>query len=504
MGEFLLTVLSASGLLIWNFWRFYMFNKSIFELKDLLSKKETTSKEIIQSFLDRISAYNEKLNAFITVDEAAALKMAEDSDKRRESADLLSPFDGIPVALKDNICTKNIKTTCASKILSNFVPPFDATSFLKLKDQGFVLLGKTNCDEFAMGSSTENSFFGPAKNPFDPTRVPGGSSGGSAIAVSARMAPVTLGSDTGGSIRQPAAFCGTVGIKPTYGRVSRYGLVAFASSLDQIGTFGNNVDDAVELLTRISGHDSRDSTSIDSPIDFNPELIKPDVKDMVIGIPDEYFKGIDPEIEENIKKQVQFLEDAGAKVENISLKYTEYAIPVYYIIATAEASSNLARFDGVRYGMRADDVKNIQDLFFKSRSQGFGKEVKRRIILGTYSLSSGYYDAYYLKALKGRSLIINDFKKAFSKVDVIISPVTTASAFTIGEMVDDPLQMYISDILTISANLAGIPAMSVPVGLDSKGLPIGMQIMGNHFMEKNIFRAAKSIEKNTGTFTPTL
>ncbi len=478
--------------------------KKLTELAGMLNKEQITSVEICKSYLERIKNLNGKINAYITVDENIVLADAAEADKRRASKKTKSIYDGIPIAVKDNICTKGIKTTCASKILENFVAPYDAEVFSKLKDSGFILLGKTNLDEFAMGSSTESSFFGPTKNPYDLERVPGGSSGGSAAAVSAMTAPASLGSDTGGSIRQPASFCGVVGIKPTYGRVSRYGLVAYASSLDQIGTFANSVTDAAALLSIISGKDNKDSTSVDKEIDFSPDKLTFDPKGLKIGIPEEYYNGIDPEIKERTLDKINALVKLGAQTVNISLKYTEYAIPIYYLIATAEASSNLARYDGVRYGYRSPNIKNLSELYIKSRSEGFGKEVKRRIHLGTFSLSSGYYDAYYLKALKGRTLIIEDFKNAFTKADVIITPVTTTTAFKIGEMINDPLQMYMSDILTISVNLAGIPALSVPVGLHSNGMPIGLQIMGNHFDEKTILNIAGAVEKTGATIKPTI
>ncbi|HPJ40328.1 MAG TPA: Asp-tRNA(Asn)/Glu-tRNA(Gln) amidotransferase subunit GatA [Spirochaetota bacterium] len=479
-----------------------MIHKSIRELSDLLAEKKISAKELAQAYSDRIQVHNDRINAYITFDNDRLMKEAEESDARRAQGAPLSEYDGIPIAVKDNICTKGILTTCASGILRNFVPPYDATAYEKLKAKGFLTLGKTNMDEFAMGSTTENSFFGPAKNPFNTDKVPGGSSGGSAAAVSAGMAPVALGSDTGGSIRQPAAFCGVVGIKPTYGRVSRYGLVAFASSLDQIGSFGRTVDDASAVLGVISGHDTRDSTSIEREIDFGGSGDPDSVKGMVIGVPDEYYRGLPDEITGAIKKKISDLERMGARVEPISLKYTDYAVPIYYLIATAEASSNLARYDGVRYGYRAENITRLGDLYTRTRHEGFGKEVKRRIILGTFSLSSGYYDAYYMKALQGRTLIINDFKDAFSKVDVIITPTTVSTAFGIGEKVSDPLSMYMSDILTISANLAALPGISVPIGKDSSGLPIGIQIMGNHFQEKKILQAAGAIEKISEAITP--
>ncbi len=478
--------------------------KSVVELSRMLENNDVSAREICEAYLDRIDAFDEKIHAYITVDREDVLRQAKESDQRRGAKKQLSPFDGIPVALKDNMCTSGILTTCASAILNNFIPPYNATAYEKLLEKGFVLLGKTNLDEFAMGSTTETSYFGATRNPHDLERVPGGSSGGSAAAVAAKMAPVALGSDTGGSIRQPASFCGVVGIKPTYGRVSRYGLVAFASSLDQIGTFAGSVKDAGDVLGVISGKDTRDATSLERDVDFKSDTIDGNVKGMVIGVPDEYFENIDPEIRDNVMATIKELESRGAKTERISLKYTEYAVPIYYLIATAEASSNLARYDGVRYGNSSPNVKRLKELYFKTREQGFGKEVKRRIILGTFSLSSGYYDAYYLKALKGRTLIIEDFKRVFEKVDAIVTPVTISTAFKIGEKVDDPLSLYMSDILTISANLAAIPGISVPSGKDSKGLPIGIQVMGNHFQEKTILNVAQAIENICGHIDPGL
>jgi aspartyl-tRNA(Asn)/glutamyl-tRNA(Gln) amidotransferase subunit A len=468
--------------------------KTAAELSTLLSKGEATSVAIAQEYLNRAKDINTAINAYITIDEERTLREAAESDERRAKGKTLSPFDGVPVAVKDNICTKDLRTTCASKILHNFIPPYNATSYQLLRDAGFVTLGKTNMDEFAMGSTSESSFFGAVKNPHDLTRVPGGSSGGSAAAVAARIAPLALGSDTGGSIRQPAAFCGVVGVKPTYGRVSRYGLVAYASSLDQIGTFARSVDDAASLLSFICAKDGKDSTSTEGPIDFLPNMLSGDVKGLRLGIPEEYYSGASPDVKDAVMNAVKKLESLGAVVVPVSLKMTDYAIPVYYLIATAEASSNLARFDGVRYGYRSPNVSKLADLYNQSRSEGFGSEVKRRIILGTFSLSSGYYDAYYLQALKGRTLIIRDFKLAFEKVDVLVTPVTTSTAFGLGEKMSDPLEMYLSDILTISANLAAIPGISVPIGKDAKGLPIGLQIMGNHFAEKTVFNTAKAVE----------
>jgi aspartyl-tRNA(Asn)/glutamyl-tRNA(Gln) amidotransferase subunit A len=481
-----------------------MHDKSLHELASLLERGEINSRAIAADCLDRIARHNAALNAFITVDEERLFAEADESDARRAAGKPLSKFDGIPVAVKDNICTKGLRTTCGSGTLRDFVPPYSATAYLKLRERGFITLGKTNMDEFAMGSSTETSFFGPAKNPHDQTKVPGGSSGGSAAAVAARLAPAALGSDTGGSIRQPAAFCGVVGIKPTYGRVSRYGLVAYASSLDQIGAFGRTVDDAAALLEAISGRDAKDGTSIDRSVDFGPDALTGNVKGLVVGVPEEYFQGISPEMNDAVRERISGLEKLGAKIEPVSLRYTEYAVPVYYLIATAEASSNLARYDGVRYGYRSPNVKKLLDLYTETRNEGFGREAKRRIILGTFSLSSGYYDAYYLKALKGRTLIIRDFRQAFEKADVIITPTTITSAFALGEKISDPLQMYMSDILTISANLAALPCLSVPAGKDSAGLPLGLQIMGNHFQERKILDCAKAVESIGGNIGPAL
>lgn len=478
-----------------------LYTKTLSELSELLQGREVSSREIVSEHINRRRIIDDRINAYITFDEERLLREADESDKRRGSDAALSRYDGIPIAVKDNICTKGLRTTCGSGILRNFIPPYDATSYHKIKQMGFVTLGKTNMDEFAMGSTSETSFFGPVKNPHDLSRVPGGSSGGSAAAVSAMMAPAALGSDTGGSIRLPASFCGVVGIKPTYGRVSRYGLVAFASSLDQIGTIARTVHDAALLLEVISGIDVYDSTSLDREVDFTGDSVV-DVRGLRIGVPEEYFSGISPDIKDAIDDVIKKLEESGAGIENISLKYTEYAIPVYYLIATAEASSNLARYDGVRYGYRSPNVKKLTELYEKTRSEGFGKEVKRRIILGTFSLSSGYYDAYYLKALKGRTLIINDFRNAFSKVDAIITPTSPTTAFKLGEKLSDPLEMYLSDILTISANLAAIPGLSVPIGKDRNGLPIGLQIMGNHFQEKTILNIARAIEESCGPITP--
>ncbi|HOA07349.1 MAG TPA: Asp-tRNA(Asn)/Glu-tRNA(Gln) amidotransferase subunit GatA [Spirochaetota bacterium] len=479
-----------------------LYNKSMKELSELLDKKEIKSLDIAQELISRTEKIEPEIHSYITFDRENFLEQSKKSDERRASGKSLSKFDGIPVALKDNIAVKDVKLSCGSKILGDFKSPYNATVTEKLAESGFLISGKTNLDEFAMGSTTESSFYGVTKNPHNTEKVPGGSSGGSAAAVSASLVPASLGSDTGGSIRLPASFCGVVGIKPTYGRVSRFGLVAYASSLDQIGTFARSVDDAADLLSVISGYDKKDSTSAEGTIDFSSDKLSGDVKGLRIGLPDEYFNGVSAEISDAVMNAVKELEKKGAVVEKISLKMTEYAVPVYYLIATSEASSNLSRFDGIRYGRRPEGVESLGDLYEKARSEGFGGEVKRRIVLGTYSLSSGYYDAYYLKALKGRTLIINDFKEAYKKCDVIMSPVAATTAFGIGEKMNDPLAMYLSDILTISANLAGVPGISVPVGLDSQRMPIGLQIMGNYFKERDILNAAKAVEGVFGKYEP--
>lgn len=474
-----------------------LLNKTVVELSEMLEKKQISSLEIVNNYIDQIMKYNSDINAYITFDADALVKNAVESDERRSSGDAKSIYDGIPIAVKDNICTSGVKTTCASKILEDFVPPYDATVVSRLKEKGFLLLGKTNMDEFAMGSTNETSFFGPVKNPHDFERVPGGSSGGSAAAVASKMAPAALGSDTGGSIRQPAGFCGVVGMKPTYGAVSRYGLVAFASSLDQIGPLTSSVDDAAHIFEIISGYDNRDSTSIKSPNMVLPEKLDGNIKGMKLGICEDHFKGTNEEIKNAVMAKVDKLKEMGAEIIDISMKMSQYAVPVYYLIATAEASSNLGRYDGIKYGYRAEYAENLSDLYRHTRNKGFGKEVKRRIMLGTFSLSSGYYDAYYLKALKCRTLIINDFKEAFQKVDAIISPVAPTSALKLGESLHDPLQMYLGDILTISANLAAIPGITVPIEKDGGKLPIGLQIMGSHFEEQKILNIAKAIEQTS-------
>lgn len=441
--------------------------------------------------MERIDSVNKKLNAIIYLDKKKVLKDAEEKKT-----------PGMPVAIKDNICVKDEPTTCASKILEGFKPPYDATVIKKLKDAGFVLMGKANMDEFAFGSSCETSCYGPTRNPWDPERIPGGSSGGSACAVSAGEAAMALGSDTGGSIRQPAALCGVVGMKPTYGRVSRYGLIAFASSLDQIGPITKNVSDCAALLNTISGYDEKDSTSVDLAVpDFTKSLVK-DIKKIKIGIPKEYFitEGVDKAVVKAIEAAKDILRDLGAKLVDISLPHTEYAVSCYYIIAPAEASSNLARFDGDQYGLR-ESAKNMIDMHIKTRTAGFGGEAKRRILLGTYSLSSGYYEAYYLKAMKVRTRIKNDFLEAFKTCDVILTPTSPTAAFKIGERIDNPLSMYLSDIFTIPANLAGIPGISIPCGFTKDGLPVGLQLLGKPFDEEALIRAAYTFEQNTDFHT---
>ncbi|NQU95427.1 MAG: Asp-tRNA(Asn)/Glu-tRNA(Gln) amidotransferase subunit GatA [Candidatus Omnitrophica bacterium] len=439
-----------------------------------------------KSCLDRISAINEKLNAIIYIDTDKVLKNAQEKPS------------GIPITIKDNICVKDEPTTCASRILENFKPPYDATVIKKLKDAGFILMGKANMDEFAFGSSCETSCYGPTRNPWDTTRIPGGSSGGSACAVAGGEVPMALGSDTGGSIRQPAALSGIVGMKPTYGRVSRYGLIAFASSLDQIGPLAGNVRDAAMLLNVISGYDELDSTSADVACPDFTQSLENNVRKIKIGVPKEYFpeKGLDGEVKKAILESKDILQGLGAELIDISLPHTEYAVSCYYIIAPAEASSNLARFDGDQYGLRKD-AKNMIDMHLKTRTAGFGDEAKRRILLGTYSLSSGYYEAYYLKAMKVRTKIKNDFLEAFKTCDVILTPTTPAPAFKIGEKINDPLGMYLSDIFTIPANLAGIPGISIPCGFTKGGLPIGLQLLGKPFDEETLFRVAYAFEQNT-------
>ncbi len=461
-----------------------------------LDNGEISPVDITAAIFQRIDAVEGKLKSYVTLAEESAMKSARNAEETMKSSSRLA-LSGIPLAVKDNICTKGVTTTCSSKILENFVPPYESTCTRRLKDQGYILIGKTNLDEFAMGSSTENSAFGHTGNPWDLSRIPGGSSGGSAAAVASDECIAAIGSDTGGSIRQPAAFCGVVGFKPTYGRVSRFGLVAFASSLDQIGPITKNVRDSAILMNVIAGHDNRDSTSADLSVPDFTAVLGHDIKGMKFGIPKEYFiSGMDAEVETAVKEAIKKLESLGAIPVEISLPHTEYAVAAYYILATSEASSNLARYDGVKYGLRVEG-DDLIDMYMKTREDGFGAEVKRRIILGTYALSSGYYDAYYRKAQQVRTLIKQDFDKAFEDVDVVVTPTTPAPAFKIGEKMEDPLQMYLTDILTISVNLAGVPGISVPCGFTSEGLPVGLQIIGKHFDEKSVLKTAYAYEQGT-------
>lgn len=469
------------------------------KLNKMLKNREIFSRDIVASILSAIEKVDDRINAYIRVEKEGMLKDAEKVDRYISGGGTLQDFTGIPIVIKDNICTQGITTTCASKILQNYVSVYDATVIKKLKKQNYILTGKANMDEFAMGSSNENSAFGVVRNPWDTGRVPGGSSGGPAASVAAGTAICSLGSDTGGSIRQPAALCGIVGLKPTYGLVSRYGLVAFASSLDQIGPLTKDVEDSAMLLNAICGYDENDSTSINKQPPNYRSFLAEDLKNMKIGVPKELMvKEIDAEIKNAVNQALKLAESMGAKIEEISLPSLEYALSVYYIIAPSEASSNLSRFDGVRYGYRNKDATTLREMYKKSRAEGFGPEVKRRIMIGTYCLSAGYYDAYYEKAQRVRTLIINDFQNAFKKFDVLISPTSPTTAFKIGEKVEDPLTMYLSDICTIPVNLAGIPAISIPAGLAKDGLPIGLQIMSNILREDNIFRAAYSLEKAIG------
>ncbi|MEK6645475.1 MAG: Asp-tRNA(Asn)/Glu-tRNA(Gln) amidotransferase subunit GatA [Candidatus Firestonebacteria bacterium] len=469
-----------------------------YELKQKLSKGEITSSEIVTSVFEQINKTEEKLHAYIRYSFESAIEQAKICDKKLRAKENHMPLLGIPIAIKDNICMEGEKATCGSKILENFVAPYDATVISKLKKAGAIFIGRTNMDEFAMGSSTENSYFGPTKNPWDVTRVPGGSSGGSAVAVASCESILSLGSETGGSVRQPASCCGVVGFKPTYGRVSRYGLVAFASSLDQIGSFARDVRDCALLMEMISGHDEFDSTTANVPVPKYTELLDRDIKGLKFGIPKEYFiEGVDAEVKEAILIAIKQLEILGAIPVEISLPHTQYCLPVYYIIAPCEASSNLARFDGVHYGYRSPNSPNLLEMYKNTRAEGFGKEVKRRIMIGTYALSSGYYDAYYVKALKVRTLIKRDFEEVFKKCDCIITPTSPTSAFKIGERVEDPVKMYLADIFTVSVNLAGVPAISVPCGWTKEKLPIGLQIIGKHYDEETIFRVAYAYEQST-------
>ncbi len=471
---------------------------SAFELSGLLKKGEISPREILFSVLKRIEKKEPDINAFVTVTQEIAKKQAEEAEKRYIKGKQLSDLDGIPVAIKDNICTKGIRTTCASKMLANYIPPYNATVVERLLSAGSVIVGKTNMDEFAMGSSTETSAYGPTQNPVKKGYVPGGSSGGSAAAVASGESIIALGSDTGGSIRQPAAFCGVLGFKPTYGRVSRYGLVAYASSLDQIGPICKCVEDCAMLLNHISGHDPQDTTSAPVPCPDFMASLNQDINGIRIGLPKEYFiEGLDKGVKDKIMDAVNLFQKNGAKIDEISLPHTKYAISTYYLIATAEASSNLARYDGVKYGHRSKEGFSIIDMYERTRAEGFGREVKRRIMLGTYVLSAGYYEAYYLKALKVRTLIKKDFEEAFSKVDCIITPVSPVLPFKIGERVDDPLKMYLVDIYTASLNLSVLPGMSMPCGY-ADGFPVGIQFISKAFDETTILKIAHTYQRIAG------
>lgn len=471
-------------------------NKTAVEISKMIKDRQISAVEVLEQTIQQIKEKDEKVKGFITVDEDEARKQAQIIQKGIEKGELTGPLAGVPIAIKDNIDTKGIKTTCASKILYNFVPTFDATAVKNLKDAGAIIVGKTNMDEFAMGSTSETSAFATTRNPWDLTKVPGGSSGGTCAVVASGQVSCGLGSDTGGSIRQPSSYCGVTGIKPTYGTVSRYGLIAYGSSLDQIGPVARNVADCATILETISSYDRFDSTSMKrDKYDFTSALDK-DVKGMRIGIPKDYLeKGIDDEVKEAVLKAAQIMKDKGAKVEEFSLDLVDYAIPAYYIIACAEASSNLARFDGVKYGYRSKEYEGLHEMYKKSRSEGFGDEVKRRIMLGSFVLSSGYYDAYYLKALKVKRLIKEAYDKAFEKYDLILGPVAPTTAPTIGESLKDPLKMYLSDIYTISVNLAGLPAISLPCALDKNKMPIGVQFIANCFEENKMIAAGQTLEK---------
>ena len=473
-------------------------NLTISTIREGLAARRFSARELAQDALSFAAAENPKTNAFLTFSPERALAAAGRVDEKLARGEDPGALAGVPVAVKDVIVTQGLKTTCGSKMLETFVPPYDATAVARLEAAGGVILGKTNCDEFAMGSSNENSAYGPVRNPVALDRVPGGSSGGSAATVAQGTAVVALGSDTGGSIRQPASFCGVVGVTPTYGRVSRYGLVAFASSLDHIGPFGRTVEDAATLLQAIAGRDPMDSTSAFAPVpDYTPAM-RQDVKGFKLGLPKEYFAGLANETRDQVEKGIDLLRKSGCETVEISLPHTEYAIACYYIVCTAEASANLARYDGVRYTMRSKHAKTLSEMYQLTRGEGFGAEVKRRIMLGTYVLSAGYYDAYYLKAQKVRALIARDFAQAFEQVDALIAPVSPFPAFRLGEKVDDPLQMYLSDIYTITGSLAGIPCMSVPCGTTGAGLPVGMQILARHFDEPGMFRLVAAFERAGG------
>ena len=461
-----------------------------------IQERQFTAVSLVGEFYKKIAVEDADVHAYLTLSKDRALAQAERIDKIADKGDPLPPLGGVPMAIKDVMVTKGVRSTAGSKILGNYIPPYDCTAVARLEVAGAIVLGKTNCDEFAMGSSNENSAYGPVRNPRDKSRVPGGSSGGSAAAVAAGTAVAALGSDTGGSIRQPAAFCGVVGMMPTYGRVSRYGLIAFASSLDHIGPLTKTVKDAALVLQQIAGRDPLDSTSAEVPVPDYAAAIEQPIAGLRLGIPQEYFaEGLDPEVKEAAESAITKLQAAGCRIVPISMPHTKYAIPTYYIVATAEASSNLARFDGVRYGYRAKDgVKNLSTMYRRTRDEGFGPEVKRRIMLGTYALSAGYYDAYYLKAQRVRTLLTRDFEEAFTKVDAIVTPTTPTPAFRLGEKSDDPLAMYLNDIYTVTADLVGVPGISVPCGITKAKLPIGLQVLGKHFDESTVFRVGHAVE----------
>lgn len=469
------------------------------DLARMIREGEVSSMEVTELFLERIEELDGKVNSYIHVLGEEAREQASKMDEAAARGEYAGPLHGVPIGLKDIFCTRGIPTTCGSRMLEGFVPPYDSTVHWKLKEAGAVLLGKQNMDEFAMGSSTETSYYGPTKNPRDLERIPGGSSGGSAAAVAAALCPASVGTDTGGSIRQPASLCGVVGMKPTYGRVSRYGMVAFASSLDQAGPITHTVRDAALILGVIAGYDDKDTTSVKTEVPPYVDSCGKDLSGMRVGVPREYFiDGIQNEVGEQVNRAVNALSSLGCPVVDISLPHTGFALSCYYIVAPAEASSNLARYDGVKYGFRAGGSGGLIDMYMNTRSKGFGEEVKRRIMLGTYALSAGYYDAFYGKALQVRTLITRDFLEAFKEVDVIVTPTSPSTAFRMGERTEDPLTMYLSDVLTIPANLAGLPCISIPCGEDSLGLPVGLQIMGPHFNEENIFRVASALESVLG------
>ncbi len=471
-------------------------DKTLAELSAMLEAGEVTSVELTQAFLDRIKQYDPQINSFVTVSDELALKQAADADAQRK-AGKATPLTGIPIAHKDIFCTLDVKTSCGSKMLDNFISPYDATVVEKMKQAGVVMLGKTNMDEFAMGSSNETSFYGPVKNPWNTDAVPGGSSGGSAASVAARLAPASTGTDTGGSIRQPASLCGISGLKPTYGRISRYGMIAFASSLDQAGPMAQTAEDCALLLNAMAGFDPKDSTSIEKAVPDYTASLNQDLNGLKIGLPKEYFgEGLDAGVAEIINTAIEQYRSMGAEIIDISLPNSNLAVPVYYVVAPAECSSNLSRFDGVRFGYRCEDPKDLEDLYKRSRGEGFGEEVKRRIMVGTYALSAGYYDAYYIKAQKLRRMISDDFTQAFKQVDVIMGPTAPSTAFNIGEKADDPVSMYLSDIYTIATNLAGLPGMSIPAGF-SNNMPVGLQIIGNAFDESRILNVAHQYQQKT-------